>query len=109
MKWISTTILVQIQTVPVCPLVVDPLGAVAVDSVDNVVPFSEIFSEFVAGVFLPSSAGNPLASSAFAAASPSFGNNVGAAALRADILADALVAVGGRLAFLFMVEILVRV
>ena len=93
---------------------VDPTGAVAVDSsVDGAVvfseTFSEIFSEFVAGFFLPSSAGNSLASSAFAVPSPSVGNNVGAAAIRADILADALVAVGGHLAFLFMLEIWVLV
>ena len=88
---------------------VDPTGAVAVDSVDGAVVFSEIFSEFVAGFFLPSSAGNSLASSAFAVLSPFVGNNVGAAAIQADILADALVAVGGHLAFLFMLEIWVLV
>ena len=45
MKWISAAILVRIQTAPACPLVVDPTGAVAVDSVDGAVLFSEIFSE----------------------------------------------------------------
>ena len=105
MKWISAAILVRMQTTPACPLVVDPTGAVAVDSVDGAV----VFSEFVAGFFLPSSAGNSLASSAFAVPSPFVGNNVGAAAIRADILADALVAVGGHLAFLFMLEIWVLV
>ena len=56
--------------------------------------FLEIFSEFVASVFLPSS-GISLASSAFAAASPSVGSNVRAAVIRAEILLDDLVALGG--------------
>ena len=79
---------------------VAPIGAVVVtiDSADNVV-FSEIFSEFVAGFFCPSS-GNPLASFALTAESPSIGSNVGAASIHAQILVDALVALGdGFLAF----------
>ena len=89
MKWISAAILVQIQTIPACPLVVDPIKAVVVDYVDGVVfaeIFSELFPEFVAGFPPPSLACNPLASSTFAAVSPSVVSNARAAAICAEIL-----------------------
>ena len=46
MKWISAAILVQIQIVPACPLVVDPIGPVVVtvdDGADDVIFFGNIF------------------------------------------------------------------
>ena len=91
-------ILVQIQTIPACPLVVDSIGAVVVTvdgGADDVVVFSELFSKFVAGFFRPSS-GLPLASPAFAAAqSLSVNRNIEADAALAKSIADTLVRIVG--------------
>ena len=72
---------------------VDPIRAVVatVDGGADDILFSELFSEFVAGFFQPSS-GNPLASSAFTAVpSPSVNSNIEVATALAKSLVDTFV------------------